>query len=260
MANTANSTNRFDDFFNDPLYLELKNHLFNYRIRKKKIRSFLKKTPEGVALEIGSGVSPISPCGPRVIYTDLSAQAAAQLKRHLDGPSVLVMSATQVCLKSETVSAVVCSEVLEHVPDDAQVLREIRRILKPGGALILTVPTHDYLFSSDDRYVKHCRRYDPARLMAQLNDLGFDRIQTVKIAGILDKVAMMSAVTVFKICSSFRSFEKKKTWFSRGAKAAFVVIYRFVNWLFGLSVQLEAFVIPRSMATIMLFHCRKRAC
>lgn len=33
-----------------------------------------------------------------------------------------------------------CSETLEHVPDDAAVIREIHRVLRPGGTLLLTVP------------------------------------------------------------------------------------------------------------------------
>src|SRR5688500_5115638 len=35
-----------------------------------------------------------------------------------------------------------CSEVLEHIPDVSFALGEIRRVLKPGGRLLLTVPYH----------------------------------------------------------------------------------------------------------------------
>lgn len=36
--------------------------------------------------------------------------------------------------------AVLCTEVLEHIPDPAETIREIHRVLKPGGRLILTLP------------------------------------------------------------------------------------------------------------------------
>ncbi len=39
-----------------------------------------------------------------------------------------------------TFSKVICAEVLEHVPDYRQILREIQRVLKPGGLLALSVP------------------------------------------------------------------------------------------------------------------------
>jgi SAM-dependent methyltransferase len=35
------------------------------------------------------------------------------------------------------------TEVLEHVPDDARALSELRRVLKPGGTMLFTVPLHD---------------------------------------------------------------------------------------------------------------------
>ena len=39
-----------------------------------------------------------------------------------------------------TFNKVICAEVLEHVPDYEQVLREIQRVLKPGGVLAISVP------------------------------------------------------------------------------------------------------------------------
>ncbi|HZP65236.1 MAG TPA: methyltransferase domain-containing protein [Rudaea sp.] len=36
-----------------------------------------------------------------------------------------------------------CTEVLEHVPDDAAAFAELRRVLRPGGRLLFTVPLHD---------------------------------------------------------------------------------------------------------------------
>ena len=43
-----------------------------------------------------------------------------------------------------TFDKIVLSEVLEHVPDDIGSLLEVRRVLKPGGLVAITVPNHDY--------------------------------------------------------------------------------------------------------------------
>ncbi|MEK7245961.1 MAG: class I SAM-dependent methyltransferase [Pseudomonadota bacterium] len=60
--------------------------------------------------------------------------------------------------------------VLEHVADDARALRELFRVLKPGGALLLFVPALPFLFSRLDTIYGHFRRYrrdDLARLVAR---------------------------------------------------------------------------------------------
>lgn len=44
---------------------------------------------------------------------------------------------------------IVCSEVLEHITDDAVAVRELYRVLKPGGVLALTVPNNNYPFLWD---------------------------------------------------------------------------------------------------------------
>jgi SAM-dependent methyltransferase len=56
--------------------------------------------------------------------------------------------------------AVVAFDVFEHIEDDRQAADEIRRVLKPGGALVFTVPAFPFLYSSHDRALGHFRRYD----------------------------------------------------------------------------------------------------
>src|SRR5690606_33049497 len=48
--------------------------------------------------------------------------------------------ATQLPFADNTFDKIICSEVLEHLPDYQQVLAEIRRVLKPGGLLAISVP------------------------------------------------------------------------------------------------------------------------
>lgn len=44
---------------------------------------------------------------------------------------------------------IIFSEVLEHLPDDAAALNEVKRVLKPGGVVAITVPNQDYPFLWD---------------------------------------------------------------------------------------------------------------
>jgi len=49
------------------------------------------------------------------------------------------------CLPHGAVDAIIACDVLEHVPDDLQAMRELRRVLSAGGTAILTVPQGDDL-------------------------------------------------------------------------------------------------------------------
>jgi SAM-dependent methyltransferase len=47
---------------------------------------------------------------------------------------------------AESFDAAICSEVLEHLDDDVAALREVRRVLRPGGTVAITVPNANYPF------------------------------------------------------------------------------------------------------------------
>jgi SAM-dependent methyltransferase len=54
-----------------------------------------------------------------------------------------------------------CSEVLEHIPDVGFALGEIRRVLKPGGRLLLTVPYHGRLQAAWIALTRFEEHFDP---------------------------------------------------------------------------------------------------
>jgi len=64
-------------------------------------------------------------------------------------------------------------DMLEHVDEDACVLRQFRQALRPGGGLLLTVPQHPCLWSSSDEVAHHKRRYTRRRMRNLLKETGF---------------------------------------------------------------------------------------
>jgi SAM-dependent methyltransferase len=65
-------------------------------------------------------------------------------------------------------------DVVEHIQDDADLIASLYAMLKPGGALFVTVPAHMYLWSYFDTASHHCRRYEIDDLTERLHDAGFD--------------------------------------------------------------------------------------
>jgi SAM-dependent methyltransferase len=58
-----------------------------------------------------------------------------------------------------TFDLVTCLDVVEHTRDDRRTLGELRRVTRPGGALLVTVPAHPTLWSAHDEANLHYRRY-----------------------------------------------------------------------------------------------------
>ncbi len=75
---------------------------------------------------------------------------------------------------AESIAAAGMFDVLEHIEDDAAALREVRRLLQPGGHLFLTVPAYPALFSEDVRLAGHFRRYTLRSLNRVLARSGFE--------------------------------------------------------------------------------------
>jgi len=80
--------------------------------------------------------------------------------------------------------------VLEHIEDDDAVLRELYRVLAPGGMLVVYVPAFQVLFSAMDRKVGHFRRYRAAPLRRKLQRQGF-RIRHWAYADVLGFLATL---------------------------------------------------------------------
>ena len=60
---------------------------------------------------------------------------------------------------------VCASDVLEHIEDEAGALRELRRVVAPGGHFVATVPAYEWMWSHHDQRHHHVRRYTRRRLL-----------------------------------------------------------------------------------------------
>ena len=65
-------------------------------------------------------------------------------------------------------------DVIEHIPDDVAALRDMARVVRPGGRLVLTVPAFPFLWGPQDEISHHERRYTRATLRAAVAAAGAD--------------------------------------------------------------------------------------
>jgi len=89
--------------------------------------------------------------------------------------------------KGLTAHSLVAVNVLEHVRDDVGFLRAARRVIAPGGHLLLFVPACQWLYGAMDAAFEHHRRYSKALLADRLRAAGFDkfRLRYFNLPGIL---------------------------------------------------------------------------
>ncbi len=69
---------------------------------------------------------------------------------------------------------VLATDIVEHVADDVAAIAELRRVLKPGGHLLLTVPTFPLLWGHQDVVGHHQRRYKMRDLLRKLRGGGLE--------------------------------------------------------------------------------------
>ena len=94
-------------------------------------------------------------------------------------------------LADQSFDLVYSFNVLEHIEDDGAALVELRRVLKPAGALVLYVPAFMVLYSAMDRQVGHLRRYRRRPLKQVVEGAGFavDEVRYADSLGFLAALA-----------------------------------------------------------------------
>ncbi len=136
----------------------------------------LKLPTTAALLEIGCSGGPLLQRLRAAGYTDLTgidvSAPAIALATARGVSNVSVMDGAALEFAPARFDIVIASDVLEHIEDEAQALREWVRVLKPGGQLLVFVPAHAYLWSEHDVVNHHFRRYSRRGLVAALEGAG----------------------------------------------------------------------------------------
>lgn len=135
----------------------------------------------------GAGAEPVA--------VDVAAEALRRAERRVPGLVTRLWAHDEpLPLEDVSVDVVWAGEVIEHVADVAPWLSELRRVLRPGGTLLLTTPHvgRAALFGAavskrrfEERFEPrsdHVHFFAPSTLVPLLDDLGFDVAET-RLAG-----------------------------------------------------------------------------
>lgn len=162
-----------------------------FRERRALIDRELRRVTPGKAIDIGAAAgrntSVLVDLGWQAYALEYDVSGAEMAKQR--GINVVRGDATLLPLPSSAFDLAVSYDVLEHIEDDAAVAREMLRVLKPGGRVLIAVPADPKLWSEHDDAVSHLRRYTRESLTALFEDAGFD-IEKVRSWNVLLRPAI----------------------------------------------------------------------
>jgi SAM-dependent methyltransferase len=158
--------------------LDVDEHHWWYRGRRRIIRSELDRLPlpEGArVLDAGCGsgrtLEELEPFG--VVHGIELDPEAAEVARSRGVGEVEIGRLEDLPWEDARFDLITCLDVIEHTPDDRVTLSELRRVCKPGGWLLVTVPAYQALWSLHDDANHHFRRYNRPTLRAAAEESGW---------------------------------------------------------------------------------------
>jgi SAM-dependent methyltransferase len=148
-----------------------------HRILDGIIERIIRPPADARILELGAGtghnLAMLSRFG-HVEASELDPGARKLASERLGRPVVEAALPDLSMFPAATFDMIALLDVLEHVPDDRGSLVANKDRLKPGGALLLTVPINPWMWSAHDVAHHHHRRYRKAEIEALAKDAGFD--------------------------------------------------------------------------------------
>ena len=120
-------------------------------------------------LEIGPGLRPRLPIE-GTHFLDISEAAVTELSRR--GGTAIRADATSLPYPNSTFDLICALDIIEHVPDEDSLFRELVRVLRDRGTLVLAIPMNPDRWTSFDAVVGHARRYTRDSLQAVLKRHG----------------------------------------------------------------------------------------
>jgi SAM-dependent methyltransferase len=228
-----------DESYNPELFEQLaqleKNHFWFHARNKLIFWVFRKYFPSSNNfLEIGCGTGFVL-AGLKEVFPKLSiagseinAEGLKCTARRVSSAFLFQMDARRIPYEAEF-DVIGAFDVIEHIYEDAAVLQQMHRAVRPGGGIIVTVPQHRFLWSKQDEFSCHFRRYTRGELISKVCCAGFTVTTVTSFVSLLLPLMIVS-----------RFFQKNKMPTELGSEFR---LGKRVNQLLGVIMGLERRII-----------------
>jgi|SRR3989338_657067 len=162
----------YPDDGNDNCY-DIEDHSFWFRHRNLCIAELIALfPPPGILLDIGGGNGYVSSYlnkrGIRTILLEPNPIGIINARKR-NVKYCIQADFDEVKFKKNSLPAIGIFDVLEHIEKDRRLLQKLYDALIPGGKLYITVPAFNFLWSAQDNYAQHYRRYSMKHIIKLLN-------------------------------------------------------------------------------------------
>ncbi|HSB71886.1 MAG TPA: class I SAM-dependent methyltransferase [Candidatus Methylomirabilis sp.] len=168
----------------------------------------------------------------RLCGSDIYTEALPFAELRLSG--VLLMQLDARCLPFECEYDVLGAfDVLEHIQEYQEVLWRMYRACRPGGGILVTVPQHRFLWSAQDDYAFHKRRFTREELVREVRRVGFSILRVTSFVTLPFPLLLLSRLRKRK-GADFDPYSE-------------VRLQPTVNAILGAIVAVERFAIARGL-------------
>ena len=182
-------------------YLKPVENIFAYnRMRRDKwILNNAKNIPNGSkVLDIGAGGCPhknkFSHC--KYFSQDFVQLSDSQIQNHTGyGKIDFVSDILNIPVPDKSFDVILCTEVIEHIPDPISAIKEISRILKPGGSLLITAPLQSGLHQEPFHFYGGYTKYWYLKFLKENNF----KVINIEANGTLHTTYFALGLTIFKL-------------------------------------------------------------
>lgn len=162
----------------DTDWVQIEDASFWYKHRSRIFSEVIRQyPPTGALYEIGAGNGAMSITlqneGYPIIAVEPTVEWARNAKRR-GVQNVICSKIESAGITAGGLSNVGLFDVLEHIPNDAEFLTYVRSLMPLSGRIYCAVPAYNLLWSNEDDYAGHVRRYQLTDLCRKLTSAGFE--------------------------------------------------------------------------------------
>jgi ubiquinone/menaquinone biosynthesis C-methylase UbiE len=235
------------DYFND-----IEKHHWWWEGRRQILRQSITNKKGLKVLDIGCGtgetLSFLKEYLPKPeLYGIDSSPVAIKYAKKRGHKNILKVDAKKLPFSDNSFDCILLLDVIEHIEDDASILKEAKRVLKKKGKIIITAPALQFIWSEHDSAQGHFRRYVRRNIRLLVKSTKLSLIQISYFNFFLSPaIIAIRLLSRFKLFSKYGKYDSnlnfnvaKKPFLNGLLKLIFVSeikLLKFINYPIGISI------------------------